>query len=271
MRITELQESLDKIRIKRYGHLNSQIFRDSGIISSNGCDFETVICGIDIGLKEIYAIEKSGYDVKKCIFLSHHPIGHFSEEIPNAMKIYEKTVFQGCNDFSFLNQEIEHQRRLFLNDNVTRESSLLKYFSTNCMCIHTLADMLAHDYLSRYVAKCRDIEEIVDVLSSLPEMRSISNRVAFCKNRYDIGTVAPVVSGGCMFSSGLFDRVQCDTLIVPGYSLELEKLSENYEKNIIFCNHMALDSLGMNLLLAELNLECDLPVSGYTYVDRSNK
>ncbi len=140
----------------------------------------------------------------------------------------------------------------------------------NCVCAHTLADMLAYDYLNDCFSKCCDIEEVADVISSLPEMKGTRNRVAFCKNKESLGIVVPVVSGGCMFSSKSFDKVQCDTIVVPGYCSELEQLSKQYKKNIVFGNHMALDSLGMNLLLAELNLKCDLSVSGYTYVDRSD-
>ena len=271
MKIKELSQLLNQLRIKKYGDLDSQIFKDSGIISNNNNDFETVVCGIDIGLKEIYAVERNGFDIGRCLFLSHHPIGRFAEEIPNAMKFYEKTVFQGCSDTSFLNQEIEYQRRLYMNDNTTRESHLLESFSLNCMCIHTLADMLAYDYLNNCVSECDDVETAANTIASLPEMKSIGKKVAFCKNRNMIGTVVPIVSGGCMFSSELFSKVQCDTIIVPGYSPELESLSKKYDKNIIFGNHMALDSLGMNLLLADLNLKCDLPVSGYIYVDRLNR
>ncbi len=271
MKIAELEESLNLMCFKRYSALDNRIFGDSGVVSSNDNDFETVICGIDIGLKEVYAIKKCSYDIRKCLFLSHHPIGHFAEEIPNAMRFYRKTVFKGCDNTGFLDQEIEYQKKLYLNDNITRESQLLELISLNCICIHTLADMLAYDYLNNCFSKCCSLEEIVNIIISLPEMKDAKVKVAIAYNNDVVGSIVPVVSGGCMFSSKLFDKVQCDTMVVPGYNAELEQLSKKYKKNIIFCNHMALDSLGMNLLLAELNLKCDLSVSGYTYVDRSDR
>ena len=180
------------------------------------------------------------------------------------MRIRISEVARGVN-------AINHQRTI----------DMARILGVNFMAVHTPADNLAARFVKQLLeAKQPEyVSDIIDVLKTLPEYKEAGKLgvgpklfVGSPDNR--AGKIAVTeFTGGTEGSPKIYEKMAqagIGTVIAMHTSEEHRKEAEAAHVNIVIAGHMSSDSLGMNLLMDELQKQGIeiVPCSGFTRFSR---
>lgn len=258
-------------------------YMDSGIFHvAEDKEIRRVLVGIDAEPAEMLLAKQLG---NIDLVIGHHPEGrglaqladvmHLQADVlaqygvpiniaENLMKVRISEVARGVN-------AINHQRPI----------DTAKLLGVNFMCAHTSADNMAAKYVKNLIEarKPEYVGDVVKLLKELPEYKEamkigVGPKVFVGSPENRAGKIAVTeFTGGTEGSPKLYEKMAqagIGTVIAMHTSEEHRKEAEAANINIVIAGHMSSDSLGMNLLMDELQRQGVeiVPCSGFTRFSR---
>jgi len=259
-------------------------YLDSRILNvAQDKEIKRVLVGIDIQPDEILlAKEISGID----LIISHHPLGKGLANLADVMALQCDVLNQYGVPINIaeglMKERISEVARGISALNHQRTVDTARILGFNLICLHTVCDNLAARFLRKKIEERIDIETIGDLISVLKEIPEYKKAIEIGagpkifvgaeENR--CGRIALTeITGGTEGSPKLYEKMAqagIGTVIGMHIGEEHRKEAEASHINVVIAGHMSSDSLGVNLLLDELEkkgIEI-IPCSGLTRVSR---
>ena len=242
----------------------SNPYLDSRILFDSKKEVKKIYAGIDIDVSELLLSEKiGGID----LVLAHHPLGKGLASLAQVMPLQVEVladygvpinVAQGC-----------FKMRI---DEVSRGVSPANHFKTvdaatalkiSLMCCHTVCDNLVANFLKKQLVKKKfeQVSEILDFLKTIPEYAEAMKRgagprlFAGAPDNYCGKIALTEITGGTEGAKEIYAKMAdagIGTIIGMHMSEANKKEAEKHHINAIIAGHISSDSIGVNLLLDEL-------------------
>ncbi|MCX6765516.1 MAG: NGG1p interacting factor NIF3 [Candidatus Moranbacteria bacterium] len=262
---------------------------DSRIHFDNGAkNIRRVMAGIDIDSAEILAARYlSDKDPKKPIdlIIAHHPIGKGLADLSEVMHL-QADVLAGYGvpiniAESVLKTKISEVSRSVNPINHFKAVDTARLLGISLMNVHTPADNLVAHFVEKKIRKDKP-EYVGDVLKSLLEISEYKEAakrgfgpVLFTGSEDNrVGKIVITeITGGTEGSPKIYEKMSqagIGTVISMHQSEEHRKEAEKAHINVVIAGHISSDSIGMNLLLDELEkrgIEI-MPCSGLIRISR---
>lgn len=259
-------------------------YLDSGVFNvSDDKEIKKVLVGIDIGPEEILLARELG---NMDLVIAHHPIGKGLAQLHDVMDLQ-------CDVYNFygvpiniaeglMRERISEVARGVNAVNHQRTVDTAKLMGINLMNAHTSSDNMAAKFLRNFIEskKLDRVGDITSALKEIPEYKEamkigVGPKIFVGSPENRCGKIAlSEITGGTEGSPKLYQKIAnagVGTVIGMHISEEHKKEAETAHINIIIAGHMSSDSLGMNLLMDELEKQGIeiVPCSGFTRVSRA--
>ncbi len=258
-------------------------YMDSGVYHiAEDKEIKRVLVGIDIGPSEILLAKQLG---NIDLVIGHHPIGKGLAQLADVMDLQADVynlygvpinVAEGL-----MHERISEVARGVSASNHQRTVDTAKLLGINVMNSHTPTDNLAAQFLKKFIEsrKLEKVQDIVEALKELPEYKEamkigVGPQIFVGSGENRCGKIAlSEITGGTEGSPKLYEKLAqagVGTVIGMHISDDHKKEAETAHINIVIAGHMSSDSLGVNLLMDELEkrgIEI-VPCSGFTRVSR---
>jgi putative NIF3 family GTP cyclohydrolase 1 type 2 len=263
-------------------------FSDSRILVGDAKKpLKRIMVGIDIMVGEILlANELSKMGKKIDAVLAHHPEGRALIDLTQVMDVHEDlAIIDGIpiNVAEKLTKgrisDIDRSLHPSNHFQMTQAADLL---GLPFACFHTFADNQCYWFLKNHIDKKKPmyLSEIIDALLEIPEYQEASRLgnepKIFCgSDNSRVGKISySGITGGTSGSKEMYEKMSqagVGTIIAMHMNDEHRRLAEEFHLNVIVASHMASDSLGMNILLDELEKEKVeiVPAGGFIRVSRA--
>ena len=256
-----------------YGDLNTNI--------------RTVMVGIDMESPEILAAVRLNERMSEPIDLviAHHPEGaawaRFYDVMRLQVAMLKKLGIPSEVGERLLKERMEEVQRAVAPANHTRSVDIARLLDMPYMCIHTPADNHVARYLQRLFdrKKPKSLLQVVNILKTIPEYadglkKNAGPRILIGEPNKDAGKVFVDMTGGTEGSKKVFGRLAqagVGTIVAMHLSEEHFKHAKDEQLNVVIAGHIASDTLGLNLLLDEIEKTENLFViscSGFIRIKR---
>ena len=226
-------------------------------------EIKKVLVGIDIEQAEILLAKQLGVD----LVISHHPMGRALADLHEVMELQADVLNQYGVPINIaeglLKERISEVARGTHPRNHWRAIDVAKILEVNLMCMHTVADNNAAKFLKEKIESQNPeyVEDVMKILHGIEEYKraiklGVGPRIFVGKPENRTGKIALTeITGGTEGSPKLFEKMSqagIGTVIGMHVSEEHKKEAETANLNIVIAGHMSSDSLGMNILLDEL-------------------
>lgn len=250
-----------------------------------------VIVGIDVEGPEILLVHELNKTNKNPIDLIiwHHPEGGALLGIAKLQKGIAPAVASNTGVPINIAEKVEFPRvwevaQRFSPMNHNRALPFAKMLNIPYMWIHTPADNCVHKYLENLVEKNSKsldcLQDIIDMLMKEPEMQVAKRNGSGPdiwsgdKDSKCGKIVVTWITGGTESSKNIYEEYKnagVGTILEMHMSAEHLEQAKKNNLNVIMTDHMASDSLGMNLILDELEKQGVeiLDFSGFTRYSRA--
>lgn len=226
-----------------------------------------VLAGIDISASDILLasqLSERGRTIDLAI--SHHPVG---KALSNLHEVMEMTVeiFISLGVPIHIAEKITEERIKEVSRNIHSSNhyqavTTAELLRINFINTHTITDNMVEKFLNSFIRskKPETIGDLMELLLEIPEYAEAKRRgigpIIFAGHpRHRIGKYLVEMTGGTEPSHKMyqeFSRAGISTVVGMHMRNEpLEKATESH-MNVVICGHMASDSIGMNLMLDEL-------------------
>jgi len=241
-----------------------------------------LIVGIDMKEPELLLADKLG-DID--LVVSHHPVGIGLAGLDEVMALQTDVlnlygvpinVAEGL-----LKKRISEVARGVSSSNHNRSVDVARLLKMPYMCLHTVCDNLAADFLKKKIEKVKPVyvSDIMDLLLEIPEYQEASKIKAgpklFAGSRENhCGKVALTeITGGTEGSVEIYERLAqagIGTVIGMHMSEKHTEAAKAAHVNAVIAGHISSDSIGVNLLLDEIEKKGVevVPASGLIRVKR---
>lgn len=272
----EEQEAFDKEALEN-PYLDSTIYH-----IAEDKEIKKVLVGIDIGPAEILMAKELG---NIDLIIAHHPIGKGLAQLADVMSLQCDVLRHYGVPINIseglMRERISEVARGVNSANHQRTVDAAKLLGFNLINAHTTSDNLAAKFLKDLIEN-REVERVSDLISILKEIPEYKEAgkigvgptifVGSPDNR--CGKIAmSEITGGTEGSPKLYEKIAhagIGTVVGMHISEEHKKEAEAAHINIVIAGHMSSDSLGMNLLMDELEKQGVgiVPCSGFTRFSR---
>ncbi len=264
-------------------------YADSRILNGTGEeDVKRVAVGIDIETPEILLIDRLRERGEKidCIII-HHPEGRAFADLEKVMPLQADVYLAAgvpINQTDYLlAPRMGRIWRSIHADNILRHVRAAELLNLPAFTCHTVTDNLVWRFMEKTICKkeWNDLGEIVNALHDIEEydIYAKAGSPAFIANGSSSNRPGKVVAteftGGTNGPEELIEAQAAagvGTILAMHFTEKEVELGKKHNLLLIQCNHMAADSLGMNLLLDKIKKEEKklevLPVSGFVRVER---
>ncbi len=244
-------------------------------------EIKTLLVGIDIGEGELLLADRLRAQGKKIdLALSHHPAGRAYASFYEVMGMQAQILSQYGIPINvaedLLESRIKEVERKVLPVNYMRAVDMARLLDIPFLCIHTPADNMVATYLKKVMdrEKPDTVEEVMEILKRIPEYKesfksNAGPKVIIGRKERSAGKVFVDMTGGTEGSEKIFEKLSTagvGTIVGMHISEKHYKEAEKHHINIIVAGHMASDTLGINLLLDEIEKKGRLtiiPCSGF--------
>ncbi|MFA6416997.1 MAG: NGG1p interacting factor NIF3 [Patescibacteria group bacterium] len=263
----------------------SNPYSDARVLFDNGREIKKILVGIDIETSELLLAKQLG-DID--LVLAHHPEGIALADLSDVMALQAQVLANYGVPIniaeSVIKSRISEVHRGISPINHDRAVDAARVLNTNFMCIHTPADNLSASFMEALIQKNKEkldtVGDLMELLMSIPEYAEAKKRKAgpmIFAGSEDSSCGKIVVTeftGGTSGSKDIYEKMSqygIGTIIGMHMSEEHRKEAEKYHINVVIAGHMASDSLGMNLLLDEIEKQGIeiVPISGLIRIKRS--
>jgi len=255
-------------------------YSDSRILHiADDIDIKKILFGIDIDPSEILMAKQLGID----LVISHHPLGIALATLHDVMEMQADVLNQYGVPINIaeglLKKKISEVARGLNKANHQRTVDAAKIMGVNLMCLHTVCDNLAADYLKEAIESQNPetVGDVTDVIEGIEEYKVAKKNGAgakiFVGNKNNkCGVVAMTeITGGTEGSPKIYDKMAnagIGTVVGMHVSEDHRKEAEAAHVNMVVAGHMSSDSLGINLFLDKLKDIEIIPCSGLIRVKR---
>lgn len=230
-------------------------------------DVKRALVGIDMEIGEILLADRLGEKGKPVdLVISHHPEGKALAALYDVMHLQEDILARYGVPINvaegIMASRINEVKRGLLPLNHNRAVDAARVLGIPLMSIHTPADNHVVTFLQNLVdeKKPETLGDVVKLLKTLPEYREAAKynagpTIVVGSKERRAGKILVDMTGGTSGSEDAYAKlVQAGvgTLIVMHMGEKHRKEAEKNHINVIIAGHMASDSLGMNLLLDEI-------------------
>jgi len=261
-------------------------YMDSGILHvAENKEIKKILVGIDVGPEEILIAKELG---SIDLVFAHHPIGKGLAQLADVMDLQCDVLHQYGVPINIaeglMRIRISEVARGVNAINHQRTVDSARLLGVNLMNSHTPTDNLAARFLKNLMEekKPERIGEIVEMLKEIPEYKEamkigVGPKIFVGNPESRAGKIAvSEITGGTEGSPKIYEKMAqagVGTVIAMHTSEEHRKEAEAAHINIIIAGHMSSDSLGVNLMMDELEKQGIeiVPCSGFTRVSRVNK
>jgi len=260
-------------------------YSDSRIHFNNGKkEIKKVLAGIDISTGGVLLAKELGVD----LIINHHPIGSALANLDDVMNL-QVDVMEKFGVPVNIAEKLIHKRISEVargvnpsNHNVTIDAARL--LDINLINVHTPADNCVAQFIHKKVeaANPRYVKDILKVLNSVEEYQNARKQgvgptlfVGVPNNR--CGKVVPTeITGGTEGAKEIYSAMAnagIGTVIGMHQSEAHRKEAEKAHINVVIAGHISSDSIGMNLILDELEKKGVevIPFAGLIRVSRVKK
>lgn len=261
-------------------------FNDTRILVGSGEEeIGSILCGIDMETQELLLADRLREKGRRIdMVLAHHPEGIAEAELHEVMQMQadmlEKMGVPINIGEGLMASRISEVRRGRMPLNHQRAVDAARLLDIPFMCTHTVADNLGSRFINERLAEADivTVDDVMDLLLEIPEYiearRLKAGPVIIAGNgKRRAGKIFVKFSGGTATSEKAYEqlaRAGVGTIIGMHMPEKHRTAARENHINVIIAGHMASDSLGMNLLLDEIEprgVEI-IPCSGLIRVKR---
>jgi len=248
-------------------------YADSAIHYDNGRDVKKVLAGIDITIGGLLLAKELGIDS----IISHHPIGRALSKLDDVMSlqvdVYEKFGVPVNIAEKLTQKRISEVSRGINPANHYSIIDAAKLLDINLINIHTPADncvaKLVTDEIEK--GKPRYIKDVLKTLMTIPEYQEAKRRtmgpVLFTgtpESRCG-KVIVSEMTGGTEGAKEIYQALSnagIGTVVGMHQSETHRKNAEKAHINVVVAGHISSDSIGMNIILDELEKEIEIIAFG---------
>lgn len=265
-------------------------YLDSRILNGTGEeDIHSLMVGIDIETPELLlanVLRASGKHIDAVMV--HHPEGRALMDLDRVMPVQVDVLAAlgvAVNQAEAeLGPRMERIRRSVHADNLFRADMAAKILGLPLFGCHTITDNLVFQFMEKTICK-RAFDSLKDILNAIlhiQEYKEYARRGSppIIVNGSEQGRpgriAATEFTGGTNGPEQFLEqqaRAGVGTILSMHVTEKSLEEAKKYHVNMIQCNHMASDSLGINLLLDHLRKEekrlTTIEVSGFVRVART--
>ncbi len=280
----EKYEKLSEEEKKEYDKNDlSNPYSDSLILNSGeDKEIKKVLVGIDVEPAEILLARELG-DID--LVISHHPLGKALARLADVMELQIDVLTHYGVPVNIaeglMKERISEVARGLNAVNHQRTVDVARILNMPLMCLHTVCDNLAAEYLRKKIEKTgperiKELMEVFDDMKEYEEAKKIGAGPSIFVGSEErrCGMVALTeITGGTAGSSKMYEKMaQAGIGTVVGMHMGKEHYEEAKSSliNVVIAGHMSSDSLGVNIFMDELEkkgIEV-VPCSGFTRVSR---
>ena len=227
-----------------------------------------VMAGIDIEVGELVLAHLLNKEEKGKIdlVLSHHPMGAALVQLYEVMKLQSRLLAKYGMTISvaeqLMDKRIGEVERRLLPVNATREVDAARILNLPLICVHTPADNCVTHFLTSLFEAERPskLKDLVKILKAIPEYeRSVRlqapPKVVSGSEGNSCGKIFVDMTGGTEGDKDIFDKIAAggvSTLVCMHVSEDHLANAKKANLNVVIAGHIASDTLGLNLLLDEV-------------------
>ena len=272
------REKLKKIRIP---------FADTRILyGDKKKDIRTAMVGIDIGGEELltaYILNEKGAGID--LVIAHHPSGIGLVNLYQVMHvqtdILERLGVKRDVAKALMKERIDEVSRSLMPRNAERSVDIARLLGIPFMNIHTPADNCVAHFLEETLEnkKPGKVRDVLRLLKKIPEYQNAmakgaGPRLIAGKEKNATGKIFVDMTGGTEGSKKIFARLSqagVGTVVCMHLSEQHFKTAKAEFVNIVIAGHIASDTIGLNLMLDEVEKKEKLniiPCSGFVRIKR---
>ncbi len=245
-----------KTRVKAY--------EDTAILyGSPDTEVHNILIGIDIGPAEILLADRLRKTQRLDLVVGHHPEGRARVIFYEVMDLQVDMLAKLGLSREVVRQLTEERKqeveRGVIAGNYSRTVDTARLLDVPFICAHTPADNQVTSFIQKLMdtKKPSKVEDIIDILSELPEYKSAKNdfngpRIFLGSPRRPAGKIFVDMTGGTEGSKEVFDKlykVGVRTLVCMHLSEGHRQKAKDNNLNVVIAGHISSDTLGLNLLL----------------------
>jgi len=242
-------------------------------------EIKKILFGIDIAPAELLMAKQLGVD----LVISHHPLGKALATLDDVMELQAEVLNQYGIPINVaegvMKPRISEVARGLNKANHQRTVDAAKLLNINLMCLHTVCDNLAVDYLEKQIESKNPetLGELLQIIENIEEFKIAKKNGAGPKifvgsKESKTGKIAlSEITGGTEGSSKIYEKMVnagIGTVVGMHVSEDHRKEAEAAHINLLIAGHMSSDSLGINLFLDKLKDIEIIPCSGLIRIER---
>lgn len=265
-------------------------YSDSRFLCGNKkANVKRVLVGIDIGAEEVLLAKELERQGKKVdLIIAHHPEGKALADLSEVMDIQTEVLSRAGLPENIgegvLKDRLGQVSRSTAPINHYKSVMVAELFGIPMVCVHTPADNCVWKFISEYIEKKKPktVGEILEKLKEIPEYNKAVSlhagpRIFAGEEGSRAGKiVVSGMTGGTSGSEKVYERMShfgIGTEIAMHIREEDRDEAIKHYINVVVAGHMASDSLGLNIVMDELEkkgIEI-IPCSGYIRFSRNKK
>jgi putative NIF3 family GTP cyclohydrolase 1 type 2 len=230
-------------------------------------EVKTIMAGIDVETGEVLLADRLREKGTKIdLILSHHPEGKALAELYEVMELQEDVLYNLGVPINvaqgILSSRISEVQRNLLPLNHNRTVDAARILDIPLMCAHTPADNQVQLFLEN-LFKAKEptlVGDIVKILKEVPEYEratylGVGPKIIVGSEKRKAGKIFVDMTGGTSGSEKSYEKLAdagVGTIISMHMGEKHKKEAAKNHINVIIAGHMASDSLGMNLILDQL-------------------
>ncbi len=264
-------------------------FEDSAILYGDpDTEVKKALVGIDIEVAELLLADRIRRTEALDLVISHHPEGHAYASLFKVMRlqvnILEKIGIPHKVAEELLEDRQREVERKILPSNHNRAVDAARLLGLPFICVHTPADNHVFAFIKTLMEKEQPgtVQQAIDILMTIPEYKaaaadSAGPRVIMGSPKRKAGKILVEMTGGTEGHRDVYNKLfkkGIRTLICMHLSEEHFKKVKDANLNVIIAGHISSDTLGLNLLLDNIEREAKekltiLNCSGFRRIRRS--
>ncbi len=241
-----------------------------------------VLAGIDIEVGELLLADKIRKDNGLDLVIAHHPEGPAHANFYEVMQLQVDMLCRAGVERKVARQLLDDRKweveRRVMSANHMRTVDAARLLGMPLMCLHTPADNQVSGFINALMEKEKPkvVGDIIDILLTVPEYKRARVNMAGPKIIYGdpkrkVGKVYVEMTGGTEGPKEVYDKLQKSgirTIIGMHLSEEHLKKVKDVNLNVVIAGHISSDTLGLNLLLDQVEKEEPLEVIGCSGFER---
>lgn len=259
-----------------YGNLDTQVRK--------------IMVGIDIEAPELLLAERIRQREGLDLVVGHHPEGRAFAGLHEVMRLQVDVLMQAgikkCVAEEMLEERINEVERRIMPANHMRPVDVARLLDIPFICMHTPADNHVSSYLEKLFirSKPKKVSDVLRLLNSIPEYQIAQQqlnsgpKVILGNPNRPAGKVHLEMTGGTEGPKEVYDKLSkagIRTIVCMHLSEEHFKKVKDANLNVVIAGHISSDTLGMNLLLDNLDAAAGhslevISCSGFTRIKREH-